>query len=123
MRAEEKDQADDENAHGNLVVSPGQRNRPHPIWKSTSPMAIAALDVAVDASWEERWMPEIPPSLAEIEDWIAVARENLRELTEQAATNSGAADEERAAERIADQEEELKSLEQERDRILANRQS
>jgi hypothetical protein len=68
-------------------------------------------------------MPEIPPSLAEIEDRIAVARGNLRELTEQAAANSGAADEERAAERIADQEEELKSLEQERDRILANRQS
>jgi hypothetical protein len=68
-------------------------------------------------------MPEILPSLAEIEDRIAVARGNLRELTEQAAANSGAADEERAAERIADQEEELKSLEEERDRILASRQS
>jgi hypothetical protein len=66
-------------------------------------------------------MPEILPSLAEIEDRIAVARENLRELTEQAAGSSGAADEERAAERIADREEELKSLEEERDRIIASR--
>lgn len=68
-------------------------------------------------------MPEILPSLAEIEDRIAVARDNLRELTEQAAANSGAADEERAADRIAEQEEELRSLEEERDRILASRQS
>jgi hypothetical protein len=67
-------------------------------------------------------MPEILPSLAEIENRIKVARENLRELTEQAAGSSGAANEERAAERIADQEEELKSLEEERDRILASRQ-
>jgi hypothetical protein len=68
-------------------------------------------------------MPEILPSLAEIEDRLAVARENLRELTEQAAANSGAADEERAADRIAEQEEELKALEEERDRILASRQA
>jgi hypothetical protein len=67
-------------------------------------------------------MPEILPSLAEIENRIKVARENLRELTEQTAGSSGAANEERAAERIADQEEELKSLEEERDRILASRQ-
>ncbi|MBN9069625.1 MAG: hypothetical protein ACTHJQ_07925 [Rhizobiaceae bacterium] len=68
-------------------------------------------------------MPEILPSLAEIEDRIAVARDNLRELTEQAAANSGAADEERAADRIAEQEEELRSLEEERDKILASRHS
>ncbi|MDN5928528.1 MAG: hypothetical protein L0I29_15780 [Hyphomicrobiales bacterium] len=68
-------------------------------------------------------MPEILPSIAEIEDRIAVGRENLRELTEQAAADSGAADEERAADRIAEQEEALKSLEEERDRILASRHS
>ena len=39
-------------------------------------------------------MPEMSPNLAEIEGRIAVLRENIRELVEQAAAFSGAADEE-----------------------------
>jgi hypothetical protein len=63
-------------------------------------------------------MPVIQPSLAEIEDRIAVAKENLRELTEQAAASLGEADDERAAERLAEQERELKTLEDRRDEVL-----
>lgn len=53
-------------------------------------------------------------SLDEIERRIQIVEENLRELTEQAAAYSGAADEERAAARIADQQEKL-------DRLMAQR--
>jgi hypothetical protein len=67
-------------------------------------------------------MPDSDLTLAEIEDRIVIVRENLRQLTEQAVAYSGAADEERAADRIADQEE-LKSLEERRDRIMASRRS
>jgi hypothetical protein len=48
--------------------------------------------------------------LAELDDEIAAVRDNLRQLTEQAAAQSGAADEEFAAERIARQERLLASL-------------
>ena len=60
-----------------------------------------------------------PLSLPEIEDRIAIVRDNLRQLVEQAAAFSGAADEERNADRIAQQTEELEKLTKERDRRLA----
>ena len=60
-------------------------------------------------------------SLPEIEDRIAILRDNIRQLTEQAAAFSGAADEERAAERIAAQQAELDQLNAQRDEILARR--
>ena len=62
-------------------------------------------------------MPDIPLNLAEIEDRIAVIRENISELVEQAAADSGAADEERAARRIADQEAQLELLTRQRDEL------
>lgn len=46
----------------------------------------------------------------EINDRIAILRDNIRQLTEQAAAFSGAADEERAANRIAEQQDELDRL-------------
>jgi hypothetical protein len=55
--------------------------------------------------------------LAEINAQIGVARENLRELTEQAAARSGAADEDLAAERIAEQQAKLTSLMKQRDAL------
>jgi uncharacterized small protein (DUF1192 family) len=55
-------------------------------------------------------------SLAELEDRIAVLRDNLRQLVEQAAGASGSQNEERAADRIAQQEEELNKLIAERDK-------
>jgi hypothetical protein len=57
-------------------------------------------------------------SLPEIEDRIAILRDNVRQLTEQAAAASGAADETRNADRIAEQEEELKQLVAQRDEML-----
>ena len=57
-------------------------------------------------------------SLPEIEDRIAILRDNIRQLTEQAAALSGAADEARAADRIAAQQADLDRLIAERDAIL-----
>lgn len=56
-------------------------------------------------------------SLPDLDDRIAIIRDNLRQLTEQAAAFSGAADEERAAERIAAQQEELDKLVKQRDAL------
>lgn len=53
--------------------------------------------------------------LAELDERIAIARENLRQLVEQATAFSGAADEERMADRIADQEKRLTALLRERE--------
>ncbi|HME83708.1 MAG TPA: hypothetical protein VKG91_03945 [Roseiarcus sp.] len=49
-------------------------------------------------------------SLADLEARIAVVRDNIRELTEQAAAYSGATDEARIADRIAEQEDLLAEL-------------
>ena len=54
-------------------------------------------------------------SLAELDDRIAVLRDNLRQLVEQAAAASGSQNEERAADRIAQQTDELDKLVAERD--------
>jgi hypothetical protein len=56
--------------------------------------------------------------LTEIDDEIAAIRENLLELTEQAAARSGAADEEFAAERIAQQEARIAFLTKQRDALV-----
>jgi phosphomevalonate kinase len=60
-------------------------------------------------------MPDDPNDLIELDNRIAAIRENLRELTEQATAYSGAADETRIADRIADQEARLAALLRERD--------
>jgi uncharacterized small protein (DUF1192 family) len=57
-------------------------------------------------------------SLSELNDRIAVIRDNIRQLIEQAAASSGAQDEERTSGRIAQQQEELDRLEQARDALL-----
>jgi hypothetical protein len=54
-------------------------------------------------------------SLAELNDRIAVIRDNIRQLVEQAAASSGARDEERTSGRIAQQQEALDKLVKERD--------
>jgi hypothetical protein len=58
-------------------------------------------------------------SLPELEDRMAIVRDNIRQLVEQAAAYSGAADEERNADRIAEQSEELEKLTKERDARLS----
>ncbi len=55
-------------------------------------------------------------SLAELDDRIAILRDNLRQLVEQAAGTGGSGDEERTADRIAQQTDELNKLVEERDR-------
>jgi hypothetical protein len=62
-------------------------------------------------------------SLSELEDRIAITRDNIRQLIEQAAANSGAGDEERNADRIARQNDELERLVKQRDELLKKRQS
>jgi hypothetical protein len=57
-------------------------------------------------------------SLPELNDRIAVIRDNIRQLVEQAAASSGARDEERTSGRIAQQQEELDKLVKERDALL-----
>ena len=49
-------------------------------------------------------------STSELADRIAILRDNIRQITEQAAARSGAADEERNAERLAQQSDELELL-------------
>jgi len=78
-------------------------------------------------------LPETPPprrllrevgtlmvatSLTELDERIAEVRDNIRELTEQAAALSGAGDEARAADRIAEQELLLTELLKERETLL-----
>jgi uncharacterized small protein (DUF1192 family) len=63
-------------------------------------------------------MKEDTPSLAELEERIAIVRDNIRELVEQAAAFSGAQDEERNADRIAQQQAELERLLRQRDQLI-----
>ena len=57
-------------------------------------------------------------SLPELNDRIAILQDNLRQLVEQAAGSSGAQDEERTSERIAQQQEQLDRLVKQRDALL-----
>jgi uncharacterized small protein (DUF1192 family) len=57
-------------------------------------------------------------SLPELEDRIAILRDNIRQLVEQAAGAAGSENEERAADRIAQQSAELDKLVFERDALL-----
>jgi hypothetical protein len=57
-------------------------------------------------------------SLLELEQRIAIIRDNIRQLVEQAAAFSGAEDEARNANRIAQQTEELEKLVKQRDALL-----
>ena len=57
-------------------------------------------------------------SLAELDKRIALVRDNIRQLIEQAAANSGAGDEARNADRIAQQQDELNELIKRRDALM-----
>ena len=63
-------------------------------------------------------MPTEPMSLAEIDERQSVVRDNLRDLVEQAAAYSGAADEERISSRIAEQQARLEELTRQREALL-----
>jgi hypothetical protein len=57
-------------------------------------------------------------SLPELNDRIAILQDNIRQLIEQAAGAAGERNEERIAERISQQNEELEKLTKERDALL-----
>jgi type II secretory pathway component PulM len=59
------------------------------------------------------------PSLEEVERRIQIVEDNLRQLTEQAAAYSGAADEARNADRIADQQAKLDALLNKREELMS----
>jgi len=64
-------------------------------------------------------MPTELLSLAEIDDRLSVVRDNLRDLVEQAAAYSGAGDEDRMSDRIAEQEDKLEELTKQREALLS----
>jgi hypothetical protein len=49
-------------------------------------------------------------TISELEERIAIVRQNLNDLIEQSAARSGAADEDLSSARIAEQEQELAKL-------------
>jgi hypothetical protein len=57
-------------------------------------------------------------TLQDLEGRIAIARDNIRQLIEQAAAQSGAGDESRNADRLANQQAELDRLTKERAALL-----
>jgi hypothetical protein len=61
-----------------------------------------------------------PVERREVERLIQVVEDNLRQLQEQATALSGAADEERIANRIADQEAKLAALLRQREVLISN---
>ena len=60
-------------------------------------------------------------SLSELDDRIAIIRDNIRQLVEQAAAVSGSQSETLIADRIAQQTEELERYSKERDELLAKK--
>ncbi len=68
--------------------------------------------------WENTMSNNSSLSLPELEERIAIVRDNIRQLVEQAAAYSGAGDEDRNADRMAQQTEELERLTKQRDALL-----
>jgi hypothetical protein len=64
-------------------------------------------------------MPTESLNLAEIDERLSVVRDNLRDLVEQAAAYSGAADEDLMSSRIAEQEDKLEELTKQREALLS----
>jgi uncharacterized small protein (DUF1192 family) len=75
---------------------------------------------SIDRTWRGEHMMSNGSSLSldEFEQRIAIARDNIRQLIEQASASSGAEDEDRNADRIAQQTEELERLIKQRDALL-----
>jgi uncharacterized small protein (DUF1192 family) len=83
------------------------------------PVAQSRLELPQPVQERRNQMTNGPSlSLAELEQRIAIARDNIRQLIEQAAALSGAEDEDRNADRIAQQQEELDRLVKQRDQLL-----
>ena len=61
------------------------------------------------------------PAVADLDQRIAIVRNNLRDLTEMAAASSGASNEELASGRIAEQEEQLRTLTRQREDLVRSK--
>jgi hypothetical protein len=89
------------------------------MFRARRPSRLALLAPQDDGEGEGQMMSnDNSLSLPEIERRIAIVRDNIRQLIEQAAANSGAGDESRNADRIAQQQEELERLVKQRDALL-----
>jgi len=62
-------------------------------------------------------MARVSPAVPDIDNRIAILRNNLRDLTEQATAYSGASTEELMSDRIAEQEAKLAELIKQRDKL------
>jgi len=62
--------------------------------------------------------PAQTEKIAEIDERIAIVRDNLRELTEQAAAFAGGSTEEALQDRIAEQETKLQLLREQREALV-----
>jgi hypothetical protein len=82
------------------------------------PPSLSTQPHARACCWEDMMSNGSSPSLREIEARIAIARDNIRQLIEQATATSGAEDEARNADRLAKQNEELERLIKQRDALL-----
>jgi hypothetical protein len=76
----------------------------------------AALTRKTKTTVNRRNEPE-NPAVAEINNQIAIVRDNLRQLVEQAASSSGAANEELMSKRITEQEAKLALLRKQREEV------
>ncbi|CAN5462920.1 hypothetical protein BH10PSE6_BH10PSE6_49300 [soil metagenome] len=65
--------------------------------------------------------PAVSPAVADLDQRIAIVRNNLRDLTEIAAASSGASNEELASGRIAKQEERLRTLTEQRAALVRSK--
>ena len=79
------------------------------------------LAAATDEQLMKPWSLKVDGKTLFTAPRIAILRDNIRQITEQATSQSGAADEERNADRLARQTEELDSLLKEQERRLADR--
>ena len=73
--------------------------------------------LATRAKTAAKPLSAVPPAVADIDGRIAIVRNNLRELVEQATSYSGAASEELMSQRIADQEARLELLMKQREEL------
>ncbi len=82
-------------------------------------MAKAKKKASKPKSRKAKAVPQAKNSaaLADMDGRIAIVRDNLRSLVEQAASYSGASDEERMSQRIAEQEAKLERLKKQRDEL------
>jgi hypothetical protein len=85
--------------------------------KTKATAATRVKTVISDTPLQRPRPPEVPRAVTELDERIAIVRNNLRELVEQAASLSGASDEELMSRRITEQEARLQLLIKQREEL------